>query len=65
MRVVANNELAARRSVLEELEARLHHGDLIIRQLEAEDKPVDRLVEHWLTLLKEYEAEFRALQSAA
>lgn len=65
MRLITNDILTPRRSRLEELEARLHHGDRMIRQLEAEDKPVDHLVHHWLELLHQYEAEFRADQSAA
>lgn len=65
MRIITTNDIAPHRTRLEELEARLHHGDTMIRQLEAENKPVDRLVNHWLELLREYEIEFRADQSAA
>lgn len=65
MRIITTNAIAPHRTRLEELEARLHHGDTMIRQLEAENKPVDRLVNHWLELLREYEIEFRADQSAA
>lgn len=66
MHVITNNDIITpRRTRLEDLEARLHHGDTMIRQLEAEDKPVEHLVNHWLELLREYETEFRATQSAA
>lgn len=66
MHIISTNDIIApRRTRLEELEARLHHGDTMIRQLEAENKPVDHLVNHWLELLHEYEIEFRADQSAA
>lgn len=66
MRIIStNNVIAAPRTRLQDLEARLHHGDTIIRKLEAENKPVDHLVNHWLDLLREYEIEFRAMQSAA
>lgn len=66
MHIITSNEIITpRRTRLEELEARLNHGDTMIRQLEAEDKPVDHLVQHWLDLLNEYEIEFRSAQSAA
>lgn len=66
MRLLTSNEnISQNASRLDELEARLHHGDLMIRQFEAENKPVDHLVHHWLELLQEYEVEFRADQSAA
>lgn len=66
MRIITGNtNINAQKTRLEELEARLHHGDTMIRQLEAENKPVDHLNNHWLELLKEYEAEFRAMESAA
>lgn len=63
--ITSNDVITPRRTRLEELEARLHHGDTMIRQLEAENKPVDHLVNHWLELLREYEVEFRSAQSAA
>lgn len=66
MRVISSNtNLDIQRSHLQELEDRLHHGDRLIRQMEAENKPVEHLVQHWLTLLREYEIEFRSFQSAA
>lgn len=66
MRVItSNDQITSRRTRLEDLEARLNHGDSIIRQLESENKPVDHLINHWLELLHEYEREFRAEQSAA
>jgi hypothetical protein len=66
MRLIsANNDLAARRSTLEELEARLHHGEAMINQLRAENKPIGALEGHWLTLLRQYEIEFRSMQEAA
>lgn len=65
MKVIKNEHFVTKRTRLEELEERLHHGDLMIRQFEAEKKPVDHLVNHWIELLHEYEAEFRADQSAA
>lgn len=65
MHVIKNDNFTAERTRLEELEERLHHGDLMIRQFEAENKPVDHLVIHWLELLHEYEVEFRADQTAA
>lgn len=65
MRLISTEAPAPQRNRLEDLEARLHHGDKMIRQFEAENKPVDHLVHHWLELLHEYEAEFRAEQSAA
>lgn len=65
MRLITNNPDTRGRSRLQELESRLHHGDLMIRQFEAESKPVGHLVKLWLELLKEYEIEFRADQTAA
>lgn len=66
MRIISTNDvIAPHRTRLEDLEARLHHGDTMIRKLEEENKPVDHLVNHWLDLLREYEAEFRAIRSAA
>lgn len=65
MRLINTETPTLRRTRLEDLEARLHHGDTMIRQFEAENKPVDHLVRHWLELLQEYEVEFRADQSAA
>lgn len=66
MHIIATNDIIAPHTTrLEELEARLHHGDTMIRQLEAENKPVDHLVKHWIELLREYEIEFRADQTAA
>lgn len=66
MRLISTNESITRKQTyLEELEMRLHHGDHLIRQLEAENKPVDHLVQHWLTLLHEYEAECRETLTAA
>lgn len=65
MKVIKNESITATRTRLEELEERLHHGDLMIRQFEAENKPVDHLEKHWIELLREYEIEFRAEQSAA
>lgn len=66
MRIVSSNpNIAENRSYVQELEARLHHGDQLIRQLEAQKQPVDHLVQHWLTLLREYEEAFRAEQNAA
>lgn len=65
MRLITTTSTTSDRTRLEELEARLHHGDVMIRQFEAEGKPVDHLVHHWLELLREYEIEFRSEQSAA
>lgn len=65
MRVITSNPKTTHRTRLEELEARLDHGDAMILQLEAENKPVDHLVQYWLELLRQYEEEFRAEQSAA
>lgn len=65
MHIVTNNPSPTIRTRLDELEARLQHGDTMIRQLEAENKPVEHLVKHWLELLHEYEREFRADQTAA
>lgn len=65
MRIIKNDNLNPARTRLEELEARLHHGDAMIRQLEADNKPVAHLESHWIELLREYEIEFRADQSAA
>lgn len=66
MRVIhTNTDLDTQRTLLENLESRLHHGDRLIRQMEAENKPVEHLVQHWLKLLKEYEAEYRSHQTAA
>lgn len=66
MHIIATNRtITPTRSRLEDLEARLHHGDTMIRQLEAQNKPVEHLVQHWLELLSEYETVFRAEQSAA
>lgn len=66
MHIISTNEsVTSRRTRIEELETRLNHGDAIIRQLEAENKPADHLIQHWLDLLREYEIEFRADQSAA
>lgn len=65
MKVIKNEKISTQRTRLEELEYRLHHGDLMIRQFQAENKPVGHLEEHWIELLHQYEAEFRADQSAA
>ena len=66
MRIVSTNPaISESRTYVQELEARLHHGDQLIRKLEAEQKPVEHLVQHWLMLLREYEAAFRAEQNAA
>ena len=66
MRIISSNpNIAENRTYVQELEVRLHHGDQLIRQLEAEQQPVDHLVEHWLKLLREYEDAFRAEQNAA
>lgn len=65
MHIVTSNPSLIIRTRLDELEARLQHGDTMIRQLEAENKPVEHLVKHWLELLHEYEREFRADQTAA
>ena len=65
MRLITNETITPKRTRLEDLEARLHHGDMLIRQFEAENKPVDHLVNHWLELLHQYEEEFREDQSAA
>lgn len=66
MRLVSRNtDTAVTRSTLEDLEARLNHGEAMINQLRAENKPIGSLEDHWLRLLKLYEAEFRSLQEAA
>lgn len=66
MRLVStNNDLTSRRSVLADLEARLNHGEAMINQLRAENKPIGALEDHWLHLLRQYEYEFRAMQEAA
>lgn len=66
MRLVSRNtDSAVTRSTLEDLEARLNHGEAMINQLRAENKPIGSLEDHWLRLLKLYEAEFRSLQEAA
>ncbi len=50
---------------LDDLEERLNHGDLLIRRLQAENKPIDAMVRHWLRLLREYEETYRAHGKAA
>lgn len=66
MRLISNIlETSTKRTSLEELEARLNHGEAMINQLRAENKPIGSLEDHWLKLLKLYEAEFRSLQEAA
>ena len=66
MRIVSsNNDLSVRRSTLEDLEARLNHGEAMIYQLRAKNKPIGSLEDHWLHLLRQYESEFRAMQEAA
>lgn len=66
MRIVSsNNVVTARRSTLEDLEARLNHGEAMINQLRAENKPIGSLEDHWLLLLRQYEYEFRTMQDAA
>lgn len=65
MKVIKNDRLTIQRTRLQDLEERLHHGDHMIRQFEAENKPVEHLIKHWLELLHEYEAEFRSDQTAA
>lgn len=63
--ITSNTEITVNRSTLEDLEARLNHGEAMINQLRAENKPIGSLEDHWLRLLKQYEAEFRSLQEAA
>lgn len=63
--ITSNSESAMKRSTLEDLEARLNHGEAMIKQLREENKPIGSLEDHWLRLLKHYEAEFRAVQDAA
>lgn len=65
MKIIKNEERSINQTRLKDLEDRLHHGDHMIRQFEAEKKPVEHLVKHWLELLHEYEVEFRAEQTAA
>lgn len=66
MRVVTTtNVVAEKRSVLDDLVARLNHGEAMINQLRAENKPIGSLEDHWLRLLREYEEEYRSLQEAA
>lgn len=66
MRIISSNNVAtARRSTLEDLESRLNHGEAMINQLRAENKPIGALEDHWLHLLRQYEHEFRSMQEAA
>jgi len=57
--------VAEKRSLLEELVDRLNHGEAMINQLRADNKPIGSLEEHWLRLLHQYEEEYRAQQQAA
>ena len=50
----------SRRSLVEELEARLEHGDQMIRRLEAEGADTSAMNRHWLRLLEEYKAAYEA-----
>lgn len=54
-----------KRSVLEDLVDRLNHGEAMINQLRADNKPIGSLEDHWLRLLRQYEEEYRAQQQAA
>lgn len=65
MKVIKNEPNSVKRTRLQDLEERLHHGDHMIRRFEVENKPVEHLEKHWLELLHEYEVEFRAEQTAA
>lgn len=66
MRVIsANTMIAEKRSTLDDLVARLNHGEAMINQLRAENKPIGSLEDHWLRLLRQYEEEYRSQQEAA
>ena len=66
MRVVSTSTaVVEKRSLLDDLVDRLNHGEAMINQLRADNKPIGALEEHWLRLLREYEAEYRARQQAA
>lgn len=54
MNVVSRKEIPARDDI-EELVSRLEHGDQLIRRMEAEGRNTERLVQHWLKLLRQYE----------
>jgi hypothetical protein len=66
MRVVSTSTaVVEKRSTLDDLVDRLNHGEAMINQLRADNKPIGALEDHWLRLLREYEEEFRARQQAA
>lgn len=54
MNVVSRKEIPACDDI-EELVSRLEHGDQLIRRMEAEGRNTERLVQHWLKLLRQYE----------
>lgn len=66
MRVLTSTApVAEKRSLLEDLVDRLNHGEAMINQLRADNKPIGSLEDHWLRLLRQYEEEYRAQQRAA
>lgn len=65
MRIINGTQPKVQFSYLEQLEQRLRHGDELIRQLEMNQQPVDKHIEHWLNLLKEYEQAFDDVREAA
>ena len=65
MHVIDHRTPSARLSQIQKLEQRLHHGDAMIRQLEAEGRPTERHVAYWLELLQEYEQACQAEAKAA
>lgn len=65
MRVLLTDQTRPERTIVQELEARLLHGDLIIKQRKNAGIGVEELEHHWIQLLHEYEAAYREYQSAA
>lgn len=65
MRVLNGNKHHAHETYLQQLENRLHHGDALIQQLEAEGQDVSRHIVHWLSLLQEYEQVYQSELEAA
>lgn len=65
MRVLNGNKHNTHETYLQQLENRLHHGDVLIQQLEAEGQDVSRHTEHWLNLLREYEQAYQSELEAA
>lgn len=54
MKIVSRNE-APTLDTIQELVARLEHGDQLINRMDSEGRDTRHLVQHWLRLLRDYE----------